>query len=43
MHGKKGVVSNLIHVDAHGESNPLIATADEVAEPKNRRVDVTVR
>jgi len=40
---KKGVVSNLIHVDAHGESNPLIATADEVAEPKNRRVDVTVR
>ena len=40
---KKGVESNLIHVDAHGESNPLIATADEVAEPKNRRVDVTVR
>jgi outer membrane protein OmpA-like peptidoglycan-associated protein len=39
----KGVESNLIHVDAHGESNPLIATADEVAEPKNRRVDVTVR
>lgn len=40
---KKGVESNLIHVDAHGESNPLVATADEVAEPKNRRVDVTVR
>lgn len=40
---KKGVEPNLIHVDAHGESNPLIATADEVAEPKNRRVDVTVR
>lgn len=39
----KGVESNLIHVGAHGESNPLIATADEVAEPKNRRVDVTVR
>jgi outer membrane protein OmpA-like peptidoglycan-associated protein len=37
------VKPNLIHIDAHGESNPLIATADEVAEPKNRRVDVTVR
>ena len=39
----QGVKPILIHVDAHGESNPLIATADEVAEPKNRRVDVTVR
>ena len=39
----RGVEPNLIYVDAHGESNPLIATADEVAEPKNRRVDVTVR
>jgi outer membrane protein OmpA-like peptidoglycan-associated protein len=39
----EGVQPDLIHVDAHGESNPLIPTADEVAEPKNRRVDVTVR
>ena len=39
----KGVELDLIHVDAHGESNPLIPTADEVPEPKNRRVDVTVR
>jgi len=39
----QGVEPNLIHVDAHGESNPLIPTADEVPEPKNRRVDVTVR
>ena len=39
----QGIEPNLIHVDAHGESNPLIATADEVAEPRNRRVDVTVR
>ncbi len=39
----KGVEPDLIYVDAHGENNPLIATADEVAEPKNRRVDVTVR
>ena len=39
----EGVESDLIHVDAHGENNPLIPTADEVAEPRNRRVDVTVR
>ncbi len=40
---KKGVEPEIIHLDAHGESNPLIKTADEVAEPRNRRVDVTVR
>ncbi len=39
----EGVESNLIHIDAHGENNPLVPTADEVAEPRNRRVDVTVR
>lgn len=27
----------------HGEGNPLVPTADEVAEPRNRRVEVTVR
>jgi outer membrane protein OmpA-like peptidoglycan-associated protein len=27
----------------YGESNPLIPTADEVAEPKNRRVEVVIR
>ncbi|MDK9709426.1 MAG: OmpA family protein [Desulforhopalus sp.] len=27
----------------HGEGNPLIPTADNVAEPKNRRVEVMVR
>jgi len=27
----------------HGEGNPLIPTADDVAEPRNRRVEVMVR
>jgi outer membrane protein OmpA-like peptidoglycan-associated protein len=39
----KGVDPKIIFLDAHGESNPLIPTEDEVAEPQNRRVDVTVR
>lgn len=30
-------------VTSHGENNPLIATADDVREPRNRRVEVTVR
>lgn len=32
-----------INVTSHGEGNPLIKTADEVAEPKNRRVGITIR
>jgi len=39
----KGADSNSIEVTSHGEENPLIPTADDVAEPKNRRVEVTVR
>ena len=27
----------------HGEGNPLVPTADDVAEPRNRRVEVMVR
>ncbi len=27
----------------HGEGNPLVATADNIAEPRNRRVEVMVR
>ncbi len=38
-----GVDSGVIEVTSHGEGNPLIATADEVAEPRNRRVEITVR
>ena len=38
-----GVAARMIEVSSHGESNPLIPTADEVAEPRNRRVEVSVR
>ena len=39
----QGAVPAHITVTSHGEGNPLIKTADEVAEPKNRRVEVTIR
>ena len=39
----RGVDPGFVEVTSHGESNPVIPTADEVAEPKNRRVEVIVR
>lgn len=39
----KGVDKQLIEISSHGENNPLVPTADEVAEPRNRRVEVVVR
>ncbi len=39
----EGLDPALIQVDSHGENNPLIETADNVPEPRNRRVEVTVR
>jgi len=38
-----GIDPKFIEVTSHGEDNPLIPTADEVREPKNRRVEVVVR
>jgi outer membrane protein OmpA-like peptidoglycan-associated protein len=38
-----GIDGEMIEVTSHGESDPLVKTADEVAEPRNRRVDITVR
>jgi outer membrane protein OmpA-like peptidoglycan-associated protein len=38
-----GLVLERIEVTSHGENNPLIPTADDVREPRNRRVEVTVR
>lgn len=32
-----------IRMESHGESNPLIPTGDEVLEPRNKRVEVSVR
>ncbi len=39
----KGVDPRFIEIDSHGEDNPIIKTLDNVPEPKNRRVEVTVR
>lgn len=38
-----GAVPANITVTSHGEGNPLIKTADAVAEPRNRRVEVAIR
>jgi outer membrane protein OmpA-like peptidoglycan-associated protein len=39
----KGVDSAFIEVESHGEDNPLIPTDNEVPEPRNRRVEVTIK
>ena len=38
-----GIKPETIDIDSHGEGNPLVPTADNVAEPRNRRVEVIVR
>ena len=38
-----GAVPANITATSHGEGNPLIKTADNVAEPRNRRVEVVIR
>ena len=38
-----GIAPRTIATESHGEDNPLIKTPDEVAEPRNRRVEVTIR
>lgn len=40
---QEGIDPAMIEVTSHGEENPLVPTDDEVAEPRNRRVEVTVR
>ena len=40
---KRGVKGEFIQVSSHGEGNPLIPTGDNVAEARNRRVEVVVR
>jgi outer membrane protein OmpA-like peptidoglycan-associated protein len=39
----KGVDPAFIEVVSHGEDNPLIHTDNEAPEPRNRRVEVTVK
>lgn len=38
-----GAVPANITATSHGEGNPLVKTADEVAEPRNRRVEVVIK
>ncbi len=39
----RGVDPSGIEVVSHGEGNPLIKTEDNVPEPRNRRVEITIR
>ncbi len=39
----RGVDPAYIEITSHGKENPAIPTGDNVAEPRNRRVEVTVR
>jgi outer membrane protein OmpA-like peptidoglycan-associated protein len=38
-----GLNRSLIDVISHGEAEPLVRTADETPEPRNRRVEIAVR
>jgi OmpA-OmpF porin, OOP family len=38
-----GIPPDRISVAGRGEREPLIPTDDEVAEPRNRRVEINVR
>ncbi|MBA4391941.1 MAG: OmpA family protein [Desulfobacca sp.] len=40
---KSGLDPNIVEVFSHGEDNPLIRTEDEIPEPRNRRVEITIR
>lgn len=40
---KNGVDAKRMSVSSHGKGNQLVPTADGVAEPRNRRVEVIVR
>ena len=39
----RGIDRQNIQVAYHGKGNPLVPTPDEVPEPRNRRVEITVR
>lgn len=38
-----GIPASRIHVSGRGEREPLVRTADNVDEPRNRRVEISVR
>jgi outer membrane protein OmpA-like peptidoglycan-associated protein len=39
----QGVAESSIEVAGRGEREPLVPVGDEVAEPKNRRVEINLR
>ena len=39
----RGASGEILQVTSHGEKNLLVSTPDETEEPRNRRVEVTVR
>ena len=39
----QGVDSSTLDITSHGKDNPLVPTGDQVTEPRNRRVEITVR
>lgn len=38
-----GLRDAVMSIESHGERNPLVSTPDDTAEPRNRRVEVTLR
>ncbi len=40
---KVGIAADRIRVEGRGEREPLVPTPDEVAEPRNRRVEISIR
>jgi len=39
----RGIPTHAINVAGRGEREPIVPTADEVSEPRNRRVEINVR
>jgi len=39
----EGIDPGTLDISSHGKTNPLVPTGDNVSEPRNRRVEVTVR
>ena len=39
----EGVDPSIMEITSHSKDNPLVPTGDQVPEPRNRRVEVTVR
>jgi outer membrane protein OmpA-like peptidoglycan-associated protein len=38
----QGMDQNILEIESHGEDNLLVQTGDQIREPRNRRVEITV-